>query len=144
MPENSHAIELAAQIASAYVSNNSVRASDLPILLGDIHAALVRFSSGSTSLAAESAKPTPAATVKKSVTKDYLVCLEDGRKFKSLKRHLRSAHDLTPEQYRQKWGLPSDYPMTAPSYSKVRSALARDLGLGRQGHGTTRGSGAVT
>ncbi len=96
--------ELAAEITSAYVSNNSVRVADLPGLFGEIHSALVRISSGATSVAAPDAQ-TPAVPVKKSVTNDHIVCLEDGRQFKSLKRHLRTDHALSPEQYREKWHL---------------------------------------
>jgi predicted transcriptional regulator len=130
MPETVNYIELAAEIVSAYVSNNSVPASDLPALLGDVHSALVRVSSGAMTAAPEIAKP--AVPPKKSITNDYLVCLEDGRKFKSLKRHLRTQYNMSPEQYREKWGLPSDYPMVAPAYAKARSALAKQMGLGQQ------------
>ncbi|HYC24929.1 MAG TPA: MucR family transcriptional regulator [Roseiarcus sp.] len=130
MPETVNYIELAAEIVSAYVSNNSVPASDLPALLGDVHSALVRVSSGAVAAAPEVAKP--AVPPKKSITNDYLVCLEDGRKFKSLKRHLRTQYNMSPEQYREKWGLPSDYPMVAPAYAKARSALAKQMGLGQQ------------
>jgi len=130
MPETVNYIELAAEIVSAYVSNNSVPASDLPALLGDVHSALVRVSSGVVAAAPEVAKP--AVPPKKSITNDYLVCLEDGRKFKSLKRHLRTQYNMSPEQYREKWGLPSDYPMVAPAYAKARSALAKQMGLGQQ------------
>jgi predicted transcriptional regulator len=124
-------IELAAEIAAGFVSNNSVRPADLPALIGDIHGALQRFSSGVAAVA-EPEKLTPAVPIKKSVGDDYVVCLEDGRKFKSLKRHLRTAYNLTPEQYRAKWGLPSDYPMVAPAYAKARSALAHQMGLGQK------------
>jgi predicted transcriptional regulator len=124
-------IELAAEIAAAFVSNNSVRPADLPALIGDIHGALQRFSSGAVAVA-EPEKLTPAVPIKKSVGDDYVVCLEDGRKFKSLKRHLRTAYNLTPQQYRAKWGLPSDYPMVAPAYAKARSALAHQMGLGQK------------
>jgi predicted transcriptional regulator len=124
-------IQLAAEIAAAYISNNSVRSSELPGLIGDIHEALQRFSSGEAA-AAESEKLTPAVPIKKSVMPDYVICLEDGRKFKSMKRHLRIAYNLTPDQYRAKWGLPSDYPMVAPAYAKSRSALAHQMGLGQK------------
>jgi predicted transcriptional regulator len=123
-------IQLAAEIVSAYVSNNSVPASDLPSLLGDVHSALVRVSTGATVAAPEVAKP--AVPPKKSITNDYIVCLEDGRKFKSLKRHLRTQYNMSPEQYREKWGLAPDYPMVAPAYAKARSALAKQMGLGQQ------------
>jgi predicted transcriptional regulator len=130
MSETSNSIELAAEIVSAYVSNNSVPASDLPTLLGDVHAAIVRVSNGTAVAAPEAAKP--AIAPKKSITNDHIVCLEDGRKFKSLKRHLRTQYNLTPEEYREKWGLASDYPMVAPAYAKARSALAKQMGLGQQ------------
>jgi len=123
-------IELAADIVSAYVSNNSVPSGDLPSLINDVHLALVKVggSGGETS----SEAPKPAVPVKKSITPDYIICLEDGKKFKSLKRHLRTQYNMTPEQYRDRWGLPSDYPMVAPNYAKARSQLAKDMGLGQQ------------
>jgi predicted transcriptional regulator len=130
MADSSSIIELAAEITSAYVSNNSVRFSDLPGLFGDIHSALVRISSGTAVVSVPEAQ-TAAVPIKKSVANDHLICLEDGRKFKSLKRHLRANHDMSPEEYRQKWHLDSDYPMVAPAYAKARSALAKSLGLGQ-------------
>ena len=129
-------IELAAEIAAAFVSNNSVRPADLPTLIGDIHGALQRFSSGEAAVP-EPEKLTPAVSIKKSVSDDYIICLEDGRKFKSMKRHLRNEHNLSPDQYRAKWGLPSDYPIVAPAYAKARSVLAVKIGLGQKG-GRTR------
>jgi predicted transcriptional regulator len=122
-------IELAADIAAAFVSNNSVRPADLPTLIGDIHGALQRFSSGEAAVP-EPEKLTPAVSIKKSVSDDYIICLEDGRRFRSMKRHLRIAYNLTPDEYRAKWGLPRDYPMVAPAYAKARSALAHQMGLG--------------
>ncbi|MDX3806830.1 MAG: MucR family transcriptional regulator, partial [Bosea sp. (in: a-proteobacteria)] len=107
-------IGLVADIVSAYVSNNSVPASDLPNLIATTHAAITGLDSEAAAPAVEE-KPTPAISIKKSITADYLICLEDGRKFKSLKRHLRTAYDMTPEQYRARWGLPADYPMVAPA-----------------------------
>jgi predicted transcriptional regulator len=130
MTESNSHVELAAEIVSAYVSNNSVPASELPALLSDVHAAIIRVASGAVVAAPEVAKP--AIPPKKSITNDYIVCLEDGRKFKSLKRHLRTQYNLSPEQYREKWGLPPDYPMVAPAYAKARSALAKQMGLGQQ------------
>src|SRR5579863_5384997 len=130
MSESSNHVELAAEIVSAYVSNNSVPASELPALLGDVHAAIVRVANGAAVVVPEVAKP--AVAPKKSITNDYLICLEDGRKFKSLKRHLRTQYNLSPEEYREKWGLASDYPMVAPAYAKARSALAKQMGLGQQ------------
>ena len=124
-------IELAADIVSAYVSNNSVAANDLPALIGDVHAALVRVGTGAPApQAPENLRP--AVPVKKSVASDYIICLEDGKKFKSLKRHLRTQYNMSPEDYREKWGLPSDYPMVAPNYANARSALAKQMGLGQQ------------
>jgi predicted transcriptional regulator len=123
-------IELTASIVSAYVSNNSVPSSDLPALIGQVHSALTRVSSGHG--APPSEPPKPAVSVKKSITPDYIVCLEDGKKFKSLKRHLRTQYNVTPEQYRDKWGLPPDYPMVAPNYAAARSNLAKQMGLGQQ------------
>ena len=124
-------VELAADIVSAYVSNNTVAMQDLPNLIQDVHNALLRITSGGAlDLGSESLKP--AIAVKKSVTPDYIVCLEDGKKFKSLKRHLRTQYNMTPEDYREKWGLPADYPMVAPNYANARSALAKQMGLGQQ------------
>jgi len=123
-------IELTASIVSAYVSNNSVPAQDLSALINQVHSALTRVSSGQGEIAAEPLKP--AVSVKKSITSDYIVCLEDGKKFKSLKRHLRTQYNMTPEQYRDKWGLPPDYPMVAPNYAMARSQLAKQMGLGQQ------------
>jgi predicted transcriptional regulator len=130
MSESNNHVELAAEIVSAYVSNNSVPASELPALLNDVHAAIVRVASGAAVAVPEPVKP--AVAPKKSITNDYIVCLEDGRKFKSLKRHLRTQYNLSPEQYREKWNLPPDYPMVAPAYAKARSALAKQMGLGQQ------------
>ena len=123
-------IELSTEIVSAYVSHNNVSASDLPKLIADVHGALRSLSSNEAPLPAEELKP--AVPVRKSVAADYIVCLEDGKKFKSLKRHLRTHYNLSPEEYREKWGLPADYPMVAPNYSATRSKLAKDNGLGRK------------
>ena len=117
-------IDLAADIVSAYVSNNSVPASDLPGLIHEVHSALVRVTSG--------AVPVVAEALKQSITNEYIVCLEDGKKFKSLKRHLRTQYNMSPEEYREKWGLPADYPMVAPNYAQARSNLAKQMGLGQQ------------
>ena len=123
-------IDLAADIVSAYVSNNSVPASDLPGLIHEVHSALVRVTSGAVPVVAEALKP--AVPAKKSITNEYIVCLEDGKKFKSLKRHLRTQYNMSPEEYREKWGLPADYPMVAPNYAQARSNLAKQMGLGHQ------------
>jgi predicted transcriptional regulator len=122
-------IELAADIVSAFVSNNSVPVADLPALIGSVHAALNQVASGSTQQPAEEPKA-PAVPIKKSVQPDYIVCLDDGKRFKSLKRHLRTTYNLTPDQYRAKWGLAHDYPMVAPNYAAARSELAKQMGLG--------------
>ena len=123
-------IELAADIVSAYVSNNSVPVSDLPGLINDVHAAIVRVTSGSAPIVTEA--PKPAVPIKKSITNDFIICLEDGKQFKSLKRHLRTQYNMSPEDYREKWGLAPDYPMVAPNYAKARSHLAKQMGLGQQ------------
>lgn len=121
-------VELTAEIISAYVSNNTVVATDLPAIIGDVHEALSKASLrlGTT----EREELRPAVALKKSVTPDYIICLEDGKKFKSLKRHLRTHYNLSPEEYREKWGLPHDYPMVAPNYAAARSQLAKQMGLG--------------
>jgi predicted transcriptional regulator len=129
-PDTHNFIELAADIVSAYVSNNSVPAAELPALINDVHAALTRVGTGSIEVVAEPLKP--AVNPKKSIMPDYIVCLEDGKKFKSLKRHLRTQYNITPEQYREKWGLPPDYPMVAPNYAEARSRLAKEMGLGQK------------
>jgi len=123
-------IGLTATIVSAYVSNNSVPAQELSSLINQVHSALARVSSGQGDLPSEPLRP--AVSVKKSITPEHIVCLEDGKKFKSLKRHLRTQYSMTPEQYREKWGLPADYPMVAPSYAAARSQLAKQMGLGQQ------------
>ncbi|MCC6946880.1 MAG: MucR family transcriptional regulator [Bradyrhizobiaceae bacterium] len=122
-------IELTAGIVSAYVSNNSVAAAELPHLINEVHSALTRVVDGLTN-GREPQKP--AVSVKRSITPEYLVCLEDGKRFKSLRRHLRSQYGMSPEQYREKWNLPPDYPMVAPNYAATRSALAKKMGLGQQ------------
>jgi predicted transcriptional regulator len=128
--EHADVIELAAEIVSAYVSNNSVPATDLPALINDVFNALTRVGGTPVETPAEPLKP--AVSVKKSVSNDFIVCLEDGKKFKSLKRHLRTQYNMSPEQYREKWGLPADYPMVAPNYAAARSRLAKEMGLGQQ------------
>ncbi|MQT12341.1 MucR family transcriptional regulator [Segnochrobactrum spirostomi] len=128
--DNAVLIDLAADIVSAYVSNNTVSAQDLPALIGQVYAALSQTNGETVAPSAEPLKP--AVPVKKSVTPDYIICLEDGKKFKSLKRHLRTHYDLSPEDYRERWGLPADYPMVAPNYAAARSDLAKKMGLGQQ------------
>lgn len=121
-------VELTARIVSAYVSNNNVQANELPQLISDTHSALAQASGDAAPAKREELKP--KVPVKRSVMPDYIICLEDGKKFKSLKRHLRTHYNLTPEEYRAKWGLPHDYPMVAPNYAKARSDLAKKMGLG--------------
>ncbi len=127
---NSNYIELTAEIVSAYVSNNTVPAGEISSLINQVHAALSRVSGKPGEAPAEPLRP--AVTVKKSITPEYIICLEDGKKFKSLKRHLRTQYNMTPEQYREKWGLGADYPMVAPNYAAARSQLAKQMGLGQQ------------
>jgi predicted transcriptional regulator len=127
---NGSYIELTAEIVSAYVSNNTVAAGDIPGLINQVHAALTRVLGNPVEAPSEPLKP--AVSLKKSITPEYIVCLEDGKKFKSLKRHLRTQYNMTPEQYREKWGLNPDYPMVAPNYAAARSELAKQMGLGQQ------------
>lgn len=121
-------IELTAQIVSAYVSNNEIVSADLPRLINDTHSALAHASGNLSEKEKEDLKP--KVPIKKSVTEDYIVCLEDGKKFKSLKRHLRTHYNLSPDEYRERWNLPHDYPMVAPNYARERSNLAKRMGLG--------------
>ncbi|TGR84551.1 MucR family transcriptional regulator [Mesorhizobium sp. M2D.F.Ca.ET.223.01.1.1] len=123
-------IELTADIVSAYVSNNPVPVSELPSVIDRIFQSLSTLQSGDQKLQTEPLKP--AVPIKKSVTPDFIISLEDGKKFKSLRRHLQTAYNLSPDEYREKWGLPSDYPMVAPNYAATRSALAKKFGLGRK------------
>lgn len=127
---NDELIEFTTDIVSAYVGNNAVTTSDLPGLIGDIYAALSKAANTEPEPASEPLKP--AVSIRKSLSDDYLICLEDGKKFKSLKRHLRTHYDMTPEQYREKWGLPPNYPMVAPNYAQARSKLAKKIGLGQK------------
>lgn len=124
-------LSLTTEIVSSHVSNNTVAQSDIPALIEQVFRALSGLGSGVSSVAAD--RPQPSVPVKKSVTPDYIVCLEDGKKLKMLKRHLKTAYDMTPEEYRERWGLPNDYPMVAPNYAKQRSRLAKDIGLGTKG-----------
>ena len=123
-------VELTADIVSAYVSNNAVVSADLPSLINETYDALSKAAAKASQPITEELNP--AVPIKKSVMPDYIVCLEDGKKFKSLKRHLRTHYDLTPEEYRDKWSLPHDYPMVAPNYAAARSALAKKMGLGQR------------
>jgi predicted transcriptional regulator len=128
--DEARCIQLTANIVSAYVSNNAVSSAEMPALISQVYSALMRVSKGAAD-AAPAAPLTPAVPVKRSITPEYLVCLEDGKKFKSLKRHLRQ-YRMTPDQYRAKWNLPADYPMVAPNYAAARSQLAKQMGLGQQ------------
>ena len=121
-------LALTTEIVAAHVSNNTVALGDLPELINQVYNSLANI--GTTS-AAPATRPQPAVSVKKSVQPDYIVCLEDGKKLKMLKRHLRSTYNLTPDEYRVKWGLPADYPMVAPNYAEQRSEFAKKIGLGR-------------
>lgn len=123
-------VELTADLVSAYVSNNPVPVSDLPALIAQVHESLINL--GTETEQPEPEKLTPAVPVRRSITDDHIVCLEDGKTFKSLKRHLSTHHGMTPDEYRSKWNLPADYPMVAPGYAAARSQLAKDMGLGRK------------
>jgi predicted transcriptional regulator len=121
-------MEMTTGIVSSFVSNNKMTIAELPAFIAQVHAALTATANGKTE--AEPEKREPAVSIKSSVKPDYIVCLEDGKKFKSLKRHLRTAYNMTPEEYRKKWGLNYDYPMVAPAYAAKRSELAKSMGLG--------------
>ena len=123
-------LSLTTEIVASHVSNNSVAVGDLPQLIKLVYSSLA--TQGPEEPKEQQEKPVPAVPIKRSVMPDYIVCLEDGKKFKSLKRHLRTQYNMTPEQYREKWGLPVDYPMVAPNYAKARSELAKEMGLGQQ------------
>ncbi len=133
---------LTADVVAAYVAHNVLSADKLPDFIGSIYGALNKAS-------VQTAEPlkvelTPAVPVKKSVTQDFIICLEDGKKFKSLKRHLKSCYDLSPEEYRDKWGLPRDYPMVAPAYAAARSSLAKSMGLGQRANAKTAKTSAAS
>lgn len=121
-------ITLTADIVSAHVSNNSVAVSDLPLLIQSVHGALEALDDAN----APEEKPEPAVSIRSSIKPDYIVCLEDGKKLKMLKRHLMTHYGMTPDEYRQKWGLPADYPMVSPNYAEQRRKLAKKIGLGRK------------
>jgi predicted transcriptional regulator len=135
-------IEMAAGIVSAYVANNSVSANDLPNVIRQVHDALKAVSTGALETPA-SAKASPAVPLRKAVQPDYVVDLFTGKRFKSLKRHLRSVHNMSPEEYRAYWGLPKDSPMVAPNYAAARSALAKSMGLGQGGRQAAKPSAAA-
>jgi predicted transcriptional regulator len=125
---HSELLELTTEIVAAHVSNNTLAVNDLPQLIQDVYATLANVGDA----AGLSEKPQPIVSVKKSVTPDYIICLEDGKQLKMLKRHLKTAYNMTPEEYRERWNLPRDYPMVAPSYAKHRSELAKEIGLGKK------------
>ncbi len=135
MDRESDLIEVTAGVVAAYVGGNTIAAADVPGLIRSVHQALanVGTKAETTDVGRE-----PAVSVRRSITPDYLICLEDGRKFKSLKRHLRTKYDLSPEQYRARWDLPKDYPMVAPNYAQARSDLAKQMGLGQGGRKPAR------
>ncbi len=137
MPDNNDSddlLGLTEKIVSSHVSNNSVASADLPELIRAVYAAL-----GNVSTAGEAAPtPEPAVPIKKSITPNFVICLEDGRKLKMLKRHLKTAYNMTPDEYRKRWGLSSDYPMVAPKYAEMRSQLAKQIGLGTKGRNMKR------
>ncbi|WP_085902556.1 MucR family transcriptional regulator [Kiloniella majae] len=126
-------VELTTSLVSAHVSNNSVAMSDLPQLIREVYGTLSTLGQEEKK---EPERPTPAVSVKKSITPEFIVCLEDGKKLKMLKRHLKTAYNMTPEEYRERWGLPQDYPMVAPNYAKQRSSLAKQIGLGTKANRT--------
>lgn len=121
-------LSLTSQIVAAHVANNTVDRDELPKLIHDVHRALISVAGGH-----HAERPDPAVAIKKSITPEHIICLEDGKKLKMLKRHLRTAYDMSPDEYRQRWGLPHDYPMVAPNYAKHRSSLAKKIGLGVKG-----------
>jgi predicted transcriptional regulator len=128
--KTSELLALTTNIVAAHVSNNSVAVADLPRLIREVHESLSGIGTGG---GREPERPTPAVPIKKSVTPDHIVCLEDGKKLKMLKRHLKTAYNMSPEEYRDRWGLAADYPMVAPNYAKQRSKLAKQIGLGTRG-----------
>ena len=136
MDDKAEIIEMTAEIVASYVENNTIAIGDLPALIQSVHRALASVAAGVE--AVEAAPKEPAVPVRRSITPDHLVCLEDGRKFKSLKRHLRTKYNMSPEDYRAKWGLAKDYPMVAPNYAKARSELAKQMGLGQGGRQATK------
>ena len=127
-PESSELLALTTNIVASHVSNNLVAVGELPQLIQQVYSALATV--GNASAAAPAPRPQPVVPVKKSITPDYIICLEDGKKLKMLKRHLKTRYNITPGEYRERWGLPSDYPMVAPNYAAQRSELAKKIGLG--------------
>ena len=136
MADKTELIEMTAEIVSAYAGHNKIAPEELAGLIHKVFGTLAQISVGGAAEAGP--RPEPAVSIRKSMTPDYLICLEDGKKFKSLKRHLRTHYDLSPEQYREKWGLPRDYPVVAPNYAQARSKLAKKMGLGQTGRRRAR------
>jgi len=135
-------LRMTTNVVAAYVSNNSLPTGELPDIIASVYSSLRAIDRAPGEIKSEALRP--AVPIRKSITPDYLICLEDGKKLKMLKRHLRSTYDMTPDQYRAKWGLPSDYPMVAPNYAEQRSAFAKKIGLGRSGgHGARRDAQAI-
>ena len=126
-PKANEILRLASEIVAAHVANNTVDMTELPGLIEQVYKSLANMDKDGESM---TERPTPAVTVRKSITPDYIVCLEDGKKLKMLKRHLKTAYNMTPDEYRERWGLASDYPMVAPNYARQRSKLAKAIGLG--------------
>ena len=137
--DQSELLALTTEIVASHVSSNVVPVGDLSKLIQQVYAALASVTSSALGAGQAAERPEPAVAIKKSVMPNYLICLEDGKKLKMLKRHLRTSYDLTPEQYRERWGLPADYPMVAPNYAKRRSVLAKKFGLGTKSGGRKRG-----
>lgn len=136
-------LNIASEIIASYVSHNSMRSADLADLIAVVHSTVTLLANGQSEPKPEEPQQ-PAVSVKKSITPDFLICLEDGKQFKSMKRHLGTVYNMTPDQYREKWKLPKDYPMVAPAYAAARSALAKESGLGRQASATNAKGAAVT
>lgn len=132
--ENAELLELTTEIVASYVSNNTVASTDLAGVIQEVYKTMTSLGTQ----AAQPERPKPAVPVKKSVTPDHIICLEDGKKLKMLKRHLKTAYNMSPEEYRERWGLPADYPMVAPNYAKHRSSLAKKIGLGTKPRSTVR------
>jgi predicted transcriptional regulator len=133
-PSQTELLELTAEVVSAHASNNTVAASDLPQVIKDVYATFSTLGVAAPPIEL----PTPVVPIKKSVTPDFIICLEDGKKLKMLKRHLKTSYNMSPEEYRERWGLPIDYPMVAPNYAKKRSTLAKKIGLGRKPGSTNK------
>lgn len=132
-PKQEIMIAHATEIVSSFVANNALAPAELPQLIQQVYKTLMHIDGGGTAISAD--RPQPSVPIKKSVMPDYIVCLEDGKKLKMLKRHLKTAYNMSPEEYRERWGLPADYPMVAPNYARQRSRLAKDIGLGKSGRG---------